>query len=515
MLKRTLLLTACLCTFALGMTGVGPARSEASDQPAGGKKKATCFHIRIDGVIGKDFTARRMESLLKQATEAKPDVVLLEINTPGGTIGDAEKIVDLIITHKDLRFVAFVRKALSAGAAITLACPEIYVTETATIGGATPYRVTSTGRIVHLPRDINEKMQSIWRAACRKAAQRGGHSSLIAEAMVDRDFALTMRKENGKVVLERDGRGKTLAAKGRLLTLTAKEAVDCRLAKGLVTDLDALGAMLGMEGWHPAAQSIQEQNKAKTFSSIGSIIKDMPRDLKPTAKVSGASKQVSRALFQKWLNDHVVGCRLKLQRAIWKGASTSRARSSSFLMIRLRYREAYPAGPSYYVYIDCRFYDYASDERLAETKRITARRHGDLISIEGTVASIYFRESGAYIRSRRDFGVTSRAGGIQFDGKRDFVDRKGIGVFVELKDWQAPAAPPKRELGKPKNAAPEQKATPEQKAARQLRAAKMYLGIGKKDRAISILKSILADYPDTEAAKVAREELEKLSPKDK
>jgi hypothetical protein len=67
--------------------------------------------------------------------------------------------------------------------------------------------------------------------------------------MVDPAFALTMRKDGDRVIIERDGTGDVLKAKGRVLTLTAREAVTCGLARGIVEDAAAVGARLGMPGW--------------------------------------------------------------------------------------------------------------------------------------------------------------------------------------------------------------------------------------------------------------------------
>jgi len=229
--------------LAAALVGHAHAGDAAPNQPQ------TYYVIPIKGVIGRHFTAGRMETCLKEAERLKPAVVVIELDTGGGDIYDAERIVDLIIAHKDLRFVAFVHKALSAGATVTLACEKIFVSESATIGGAVSYSVGSDGMPQTLPADVAEKFQSVWRAVCRKAAEHGSHPTLLAEAMVDPAFALTKREEQGKPVFERDGQGKVLKAKGRILTLTAREAVECTLAEGVVPDLKAVGRHLGMPEW--------------------------------------------------------------------------------------------------------------------------------------------------------------------------------------------------------------------------------------------------------------------------
>ena len=222
-------------------TPLGTTRPDPSPE-----KGATYYRIPIHGVIGEDFTAERMKAALDQAEKSGGTIVLLELDTPGGVIDDAEKIVDMIASHKNLRFVAFVRQALSAGATITLACSEIYMADTAMIGAAVSYRPDGRGGVVELPPDVAEKFQSVWRAVCRKAAEQGGHNPLLAEAMVDKDFALTMRNEGDKILIERDGKGDLIKAKGRILTLTAREAVNCGLANATVDSIAKLTARLNL-----------------------------------------------------------------------------------------------------------------------------------------------------------------------------------------------------------------------------------------------------------------------------
>jgi ATP-dependent protease ClpP protease subunit len=264
----------CAVTLALLLVAIFTGHAYAENPTP--IKPQTYYIIPINGSIGRHFTAEQMEVYLKEAQQLKPAVVVLELDTGGGEIHDAERIVDLIIAHKDLRFVAFVHKALSAGAPITLACEKVYVTESATIGGAVSYSVGKDGMPQQLPADVAEKFQSIWRATCRNAAEHGGHPSLLAEAMVDPAFALTVREDQGKPVFERDGQGKVLKAKGQILTLTAREAVGCTLAEALVPDLKAALQSLGTSAWQqvgtrpgvqPADKVVPEKTGLNTFAA--------------------------------------------------------------------------------------------------------------------------------------------------------------------------------------------------------------------------------------------------------
>jgi hypothetical protein len=291
---------------ALAKAEENPAKQTPLDNPPA-LEAPTYLLIPVKGVIGRDFTAATMKAYLQSAEKQKANVVVLEVDTGGGDVHDAEEIIDLIIAHKGLRFVALVRRALSAGATITLACKDIYVTEGAIIGGAVSYRLGQNGLPVQMPPDVAEKFQSIWRAVCRKAAEHGGHPSLIAEAMVDPAFALTMRKEGDKVVLERNGKGDVLKANDRLLTLTAREAVSCQLAKGIVDNLDALGGQLSMSGWKAltfrAGESLPERKGAPgefTPSVFYDLLFQKAVSLKMTEPMTDLQNKKAKEDFQTW-----------------------------------------------------------------------------------------------------------------------------------------------------------------------------------------------------------------------
>jgi hypothetical protein len=213
--------------------------------------EATYAVVPVKGEIGVDFTVEQLRMGLKNASDKKATVVVLEIDTPGGSIEEAEKTVGLLMEQKNVRIVALVRRALSAGAPITLTCKEIYMTSGAMIGAAVPFRQGAN----QLPQEIEEKYKSVWRACCRKAADYGGHPSVLAEAMVDPGFPLYLRDEDGTTVVDRTGRGRMLKSPGRILTLTAREAVECKLAAGIAEDMAGLGLAMNMPAWKPIVET--------------------------------------------------------------------------------------------------------------------------------------------------------------------------------------------------------------------------------------------------------------------
>jgi hypothetical protein len=191
------------------------------------------YGITIAGVIGEDFTAREFRSRLSIADRftKKANVIFLFIDSPGGSVSDLEEIIRIIQATTNKRFIAVVTKALSAAAIIAIACDTIYIESSARIGAATPYMLDKNGGVVKLPPAIEEKQFSAMRALVRIAARQGGHSTLLAEAMVDPGIQVRMTKKRGVTVLQRDGNGDIISRKNEVLTLTGEEAITCGLAR--------------------------------------------------------------------------------------------------------------------------------------------------------------------------------------------------------------------------------------------------------------------------------------------
>ena len=148
--------------------------------------------------------------------------------------------------NKELRIVAAtVDQDLSAAAITTLSAKAIYMKSTGTVGAATAYN----GSVVGMPQDIEEKMQSVWRAVARNSAEEGGHDPLLAEAMIDSSKDLHLDYVGGRKVVKEGPGTKMLVTKGKILTLTSHEAVDCGLAAAIVDDVDELGVEMKFKGW--------------------------------------------------------------------------------------------------------------------------------------------------------------------------------------------------------------------------------------------------------------------------
>jgi len=216
----------------------------AKPKPSGPKYMV----IPIHGTIGLAVT----DSVLKQAVNLvkikKPDIVVLEIDSPGGFLEELTDMLETMKKLKKVRTVAYVKKeALSCAAILTLACKEIVVSPGASIGGAVIYRITPIGT----PANINEKMESFYRAEFRNVAEAAGHNPLLVEGMMRTDMALyyTTNSDGFPDVSKSPG-GKVLKPRGRILTLDAAQSLKCGLAAGTAKSVDEVNGSLAISRWH-------------------------------------------------------------------------------------------------------------------------------------------------------------------------------------------------------------------------------------------------------------------------
>lgn len=181
----------------------------------------------IEGIIDLGV-APFVERVLKEAEQAGAAAVVLEINTFGGRVDAAVLIRDALLRSR-VRTVAFVNKrAISAGALISLATETIVMADGGTIGAATPVQMGAPGGSAQ---PVEEKSVSYMRKEFRSTAESRKRPPLIAEAMVDADVAIA-----------------GIIEKGKLLTLTTTEAVTHKIAAFRADTLEAVLERLGLAG---------------------------------------------------------------------------------------------------------------------------------------------------------------------------------------------------------------------------------------------------------------------------
>ncbi|MGE6375418.1 NfeD family protein [Peribacillus muralis] len=180
------------------------------------------YHVPIEETVEKGLSAF-LERALNTAVAADADLVIFEVNTPGGAVDAAGEIAKLL-SDSPVKTVAYVNnRALSAGAYIALSADEIYMVPSATMGSAAV--IDSSGNAA------SKKAQSYWLAAMKTAAEQNGRDPKFAQAMADEDINLP---EYG-------------AGKGKLLTFTAEQAKSAGYSEGIVSGKAELYSKLGVE----------------------------------------------------------------------------------------------------------------------------------------------------------------------------------------------------------------------------------------------------------------------------
>jgi membrane-bound serine protease (ClpP class) len=200
--------------------------------PAPAEEKGPVYVIPIRGEISKGLTwvVRRG---IREAEKHRARAVILDMDTPGGRVDATQEIMDLLSRASIPTYTYVNPRAFSAGAYISAATRHIYMAPGGIIGAATPISINPLGGAAKMPRSVEEKMTSALRATIAAAAEENGHPARILEAMVDRDVEIP-----------------DVIEKGKLLTLTEKEAKSSSIAlsEGTVKNLAGLLKAAGLEG---------------------------------------------------------------------------------------------------------------------------------------------------------------------------------------------------------------------------------------------------------------------------
>jgi membrane-bound serine protease (ClpP class) len=199
LIQRTLLIAIAMIATV--------ATSFAQDMPK-------VFVMEIKSEIDPRMN-RYVELALEEAVAQESDYVIIEMDTYGGAVTDANDIVTALLNYEKPVYVFVNKDAASAGALISIACDSIYMSVGSSIGAATV--VTQEG--VAAP----DKYQSYMRSTMRSTAEATGRDPKIAEAMVDQTIAI-------------DG----ISVEGKVLTFSTSEAIKYGFCEAQVSDIDEI-----------------------------------------------------------------------------------------------------------------------------------------------------------------------------------------------------------------------------------------------------------------------------------
>ncbi|MFV0484417.1 MAG: NfeD family protein [Bacteroidales bacterium] len=194
---------------------------------AGDYKKIHTFEFHDE--VGS--TSHRLFSkALREAEREDADLFIIDLNTFGGTLEHADSIRTSILDSKIPIWVFINNNAASAGALISIACDSIFMVSSATIGAAT---VVNGMDGQALPDKYQSYMRGMMRATAESHGKVDGNwfrNPDIAEAMVDQNLRVPGISDSGKV-----------------LTLTAGEAIEFNYCEGIRSDINDVLERAGVD----------------------------------------------------------------------------------------------------------------------------------------------------------------------------------------------------------------------------------------------------------------------------
>jgi membrane-bound serine protease (ClpP class) len=214
--------------------------------------------IRLEGLV-TPLMQQFLERKLQVAEESGADVVIAEIDSPGGMVDSSFAIANRLRDLNWAQTVAFVpREALSGAAIIALGCDQIIMAPQAVLGDAGPIVLGEDSLFRHAP----EKIRTDVALRLRTLAEAKGRPPALAEAMVDMNLAVfdvTNRQTGEKTYLSdhdiqtsgdpgnwEKGPQIPESRAGYFLEVNGRRATELKLAQGVAEDREALKRLLNV-----------------------------------------------------------------------------------------------------------------------------------------------------------------------------------------------------------------------------------------------------------------------------
>jgi len=179
------------------------------------KNLGKVYTFKIDKDIDPAMN-RRVKLALEEAKSAEATLVLIEMDTYGGAVTDADEIRTMILESEIPVYVFINKDAASAGALISIAADSIYMAPGGSIGAATVVNGTDGAA-------APDKYQSYMRSMMRSTAEATGRDPRIAEGMVDE-----------KIEIE------GVSAAGSVITLSVSEAIKYGFCEGQYNSINEI-----------------------------------------------------------------------------------------------------------------------------------------------------------------------------------------------------------------------------------------------------------------------------------
>lgn len=171
-----------------------------------------------------------LQNGLHAANNENADYIILDINTYGGGVLEADSMRTAII-NSPIPVIAFIdNNAASAGALISIACDSIYMRSSASIGAATV--VSAEGA------KAPDKYQSYMRGIMRATAESQGKDTVVMN-----NDTITIWKRDPKIAEAMVDERVVIAGvvdSTQILTLTANQAIELKYCEGIAENIDEI-----------------------------------------------------------------------------------------------------------------------------------------------------------------------------------------------------------------------------------------------------------------------------------
>ena len=254
-------LVALMLLAAPGLSDTAPTSQVAETQPslAEARQFTKAVVIPIRDVIS-DVTMESLDRRVSEAVADGVDLIVFEIDTPGGLVSSAIDICDHIKDLTEVYTVAWVKPmAISAGAMISVACNEIVVSGRSKIGDCQPIMI-GTGGAEAVPEGVRAKVTSPLLEEFRDSARRNGYDIRLCESMIlpDMEIFWVEARSTG------EQRFVTRAERDRLFGIAPTQA-QVKVGKSVLPKevTDAIKAVLSLDQTRPDAAPIDETSKTE------------------------------------------------------------------------------------------------------------------------------------------------------------------------------------------------------------------------------------------------------------
>jgi membrane-bound serine protease (ClpP class) len=206
----------------------------------------------LDTVMVSYLTKR-----VEQAREEKANLLILQINSPGGNDTVTDRLADFVAGIKDMKTVAYIEdRAVGLAALLPLACRDIVFKKGSRMGDA---RQVITGRNGPLL-DLSDGQVAGLAGKAELWARLRGHPEAVARAMVDPETeileAIDSKTGATRLILKTDLAAeparyqviRTRKEPGSVLTVEADEAESYGRLGRVVNDAEELKDLYGLHG---------------------------------------------------------------------------------------------------------------------------------------------------------------------------------------------------------------------------------------------------------------------------